>query len=75
MASSEEVVHEPDLHAVPNKPALVTSKSKTKKVISLTWDEHAIEEHDQLRGTRMKVRLPHHLLWPKGLLKANTELP
>lgn len=22
----------------------------------LTWDEHAIEEHDQLRGTRMKVR-------------------
>jgi hypothetical protein len=23
----------------------------------LTWDEHAIEEHDLLRGTRMKVRL------------------
>lgn len=22
----------------------------------LTWDEHAIEEHDLLRGTRMKVR-------------------
>ena len=21
----------------------------------LTWDEHAIEEHDLLRGTRMKV--------------------
>ena len=28
-----------------------------KKIVSLTWDEHAIEEHDQLRGTRMKVRL------------------
>ena len=53
------MVHEPDLKAVPNKPALVTSKGRRmkKKIVSLTWDEHAIEEHDQLRGTRMKVRL------------------
>lgn len=29
------------------------SSDKYKK--KLTWDEHAIEEHDQLRGTRMKV--------------------
>ena len=28
-------------------------KSATEK--HLTWDEHAIEEHDLLRGTRMKV--------------------
>ena len=27
-----------------------------KKEKHLTWDEHAIEEHDLLRGTRMKVR-------------------
>jgi hypothetical protein len=56
-ANDEVMLHEPDLSAVPNKPALVTAKSKKKKkkVISLTWDEHAIEEHDQLRGTRMKV--------------------
>lgn len=26
----------------------------------LTWDEHAIEEHDLLRGTRMKVRMVTH---------------
>ena len=29
-------------------------KKKAKK--ALKWDEHAIEEHDLLRGTRMKVR-------------------
>ena len=54
---AEPILHEPDLKAVPNKPALVTSKNhnKKKKGISLKWDEHAIEEHDQLRGTRMKV--------------------
>ena len=28
----------------------------------LTWDEHAIEEHDLLRGTRMKVRRLLHLI-------------
>ena len=31
------------------------SPGKEKK--HLTWDEHAIEEHDLLRGTRMKVRV------------------
>ena len=54
----EAMMHEPDLNAVPEKPALVTEKTKSKKrseKITLTWDEHAIEEHDQLRGTRMKV--------------------
>ena len=29
------------------------AKREEKK--HLTWDEHAIEEHDLLRGTRMKV--------------------
>lgn len=29
--------------------------SDDKKEKHLTWDEHAIEEHDVLRGTRMKV--------------------
>jgi len=55
----ESMIHEPDLNAVPEKPALVTEKTKSKKKknekITLTWDENAIEEHDQLRGTRMKV--------------------
>ena len=26
---------------------------------AFTWDEHAIEEHDQLRGTRMKIDEPN----------------
>lgn len=29
-----------------------------KKKAVLTWDEHQIEEHDQLRGTRMKIDEP-----------------
>ncbi len=61
MASDEVMMHEPDLNAKPERPALKTENSKKKKkVISLTWDEHAIEEHDQLRGTRMKVSLVGH---------------
>ena len=31
------------------------NKRKTKKKKALKWDEAAIEEHDLLRGTRMKV--------------------
>ena len=31
-----------------------TSSGREKK--HLKWDEHAIQEHDLLRGTRMKVR-------------------
>ena len=31
-----------------------TTPGRDKK--HLTWDEHAIEEHDLLRGTRMKVK-------------------
>jgi hypothetical protein len=52
---SEHFVHEPDLHAHPKKPALKMNSKYSKKKVTLTWDEHAIEEHDQLRGTRMKV--------------------
>lgn len=55
MSSDQPVVYEPDLHAHPKKPALKTHSKYTKKKVTLTWDEHAIEEHDQLRGTRMKV--------------------
>lgn len=33
-----------------------TTPGKEKK--HLKWDEQAIEEHDLLRGTRMKVRIP-----------------
>jgi protein phosphatase inhibitor 2 len=46
------------------KPALVTDKSKRrhhskKQAPHLKWDEKAIEEHDQLRGTRMKIDEPN----------------
>ena len=38
---------------------LIDDKKKKKKKKEgkkgLTWDEHAIEEHNLLRGTRMKV--------------------
>jgi len=30
-----------------------------RKKKALTWDEHAIEEHDLLRGTRMKIDEPN----------------
>merc|ERR1712154_116556 len=46
--------------AKPVKSALVTDKKvKKKNIVHLTWDEHAIEEHDQLRGTRMKIDEPN----------------
>ena len=43
------------------KPALVSGKKKNKerKPKDLKWDEKAIEEHDQLRGTRMKIEEPN----------------
>lgn len=48
----------------PVKPALkhpaktdVASVVDSGKEKHLTWDEHAIEEHDVLRGTRMKASL------------------
>jgi len=56
----DEMIHEhaPD-GSVPTKSALVTKKTRTKKkAVHLTWDEHQIEEHDQLRGTRMKIDEP-----------------
>ena len=34
------------------------NKNERKKKKVLSWDEHAIEEHDQLRGTRMKIDEP-----------------
>lgn len=37
------------------KPALKKKKKAAKQKGSLQWDEDAIAEHDQLRGTRMKV--------------------
>ena len=40
----------------PAKAAAAPMDSDDKKEKHLTWDEHAIEEHDVLRGTRMKVR-------------------
>ena len=56
--STEEGKHEPHAFAQPVKPALVDGhhKRSKKEKKALTWDEHAIEEHDLLRGTRMKVR-------------------
>lgn len=52
----DEMIHAPDGGVHPTKSALVTKKTrKKKKAVHLTWDEHQIEEHDQLRGTRMKV--------------------
>ncbi len=55
--STDEGKHEPHTHAQPSKPALKDGRRKKKKEKkALTWDEHAIEEHDLLRGSRMKVR-------------------
>ncbi|CAJ1950156.1 unnamed protein product [Cylindrotheca closterium] len=42
------------------KPALVSENNKTarKKKAGLKWDEAKIQEHDLLRGTRMKIDEP-----------------
>eukprot|EP00573_Skeletonema_grethae_P002088 CAMPEP_0201688262 /NCGR_PEP_ID=MMETSP0578-20130828/2003_1 /ASSEMBLY_ACC=CAM_ASM_000663 /TAXON_ID=267565 /ORGANISM="Skeletonema grethea, Strain CCMP 1804" /LENGTH=190 /DNA_ID=CAMNT_0048172505 /DNA_START=93 /DNA_END=665 /DNA_ORIENTATION=- len=40
-------------------PAAGVSKSKSDKSRHIAWDEHAIEEHDLLRGTRMKIDEPN----------------
>ena len=41
------------------KPALVNDKNKArKKKAGLKWDEAKIQEHDLLRGTRMKIDEP-----------------
>mmetsp|Transcript_30515 Transcript_30515/g.73193 ORF Transcript_30515/g.73193 Transcript_30515/m.73193 type:complete len:176 (+) Transcript_30515:201-728(+) len=42
------------------KPALVNEKNKKakKKNANLKWDEAKIQEHDLLRGTRMKIDEP-----------------
>ena len=42
-------------------PSETTMKTDDHSNKHLSWDEHAIEEHDQLRGTRMKVRPQTHI--------------
>ena len=50
----------PDLDAVPAKPALKVGSAPTRKSKGgLKWDEAKIEEHDKLRGTRMKIEEPN----------------
>lgn len=41
------------------KPALKKNAKTAKPKINLTWDEAMIEEHDKLRGTRMKIEEPN----------------
>lgn len=41
------------------KPALKKVHKRDKQKKHLKWDEEAIEEHDQLRGTRMKIDEPN----------------
>jgi hypothetical protein len=44
------------------KPALKKKPAPSKPDLEkkhLKWDEEAIEEHDQLRGTRMKIDEPN----------------
>jgi len=41
------------------KPALKKNHKHDKEKKHLKWDEEAIEEHDQLRGTRMKIEEPN----------------
>ena len=61
MSEESPPIHEPHLDAHPVRSALAGGKKKKdKQNRALTWDEHAIEEHDQLRGTRMKVRESRH---------------
>lgn len=46
--------------ATKKKAVFVTKKSSTKKKNrTLKWDEAKIQEHDQLRGTRMKIDEPN----------------
>jgi protein phosphatase inhibitor 2 len=51
--------NDPDGHPV--KPALKHGNNNKKKKAKggLKWDEAKIEEHDKLRGTRMKIEEPN----------------
>lgn len=40
------------------KPALKNGRTSKKRDKHLEWDEHAIEEHNKLRGTRMTIEEP-----------------
>lgn len=57
MADSSDDDRKPSA-AKPAKPALKKDKGHSKPK-HLQWDEVAIEEHDQLRGTRMKIDEPN----------------
>lgn len=47
-----------------SKPTTAPSSTgKRTKKKNLTWDEPSIEEHDLLRGTRMKVRKRARVMW------------
>ena len=54
---SSVIVHESRPDDGSNNVAIASSDEEcmSKKKKALTWDEPAIEEHDLLRGTRMKV--------------------
>ena len=55
----EQIPANPKVKPALKHPAKTDSAAPAdsdKKEKHLTWDEQAIEEHDELRGTRMKVR-------------------
>jgi hypothetical protein len=56
-STTDDAKHEPNGLTQPIRPAIIDEKKRRKKKDkkALTWDEHAIEEHDLLRGSRMKV--------------------
>lgn len=49
----------PDMDAAPVKPALKHGDKPRRSKGALKWDEAKIEEHDKLRGTRMKIEEPN----------------
>jgi len=63
MAEGEDGATSPAHHGnVKVKPALKKDsrrKAKDRRDKHLKWDEQVIEEHDQLRGTRMKIDEPN----------------
>jgi len=48
-----------EVKPVLKKQSLIGKKSGARKKKALKWDEHAIVEHDQLRGTRMRIDEPN----------------
>ena len=58
-ALKKHPLHSGDDTSGDNKAVGVDGQKKKKK--ALKWDGEAIEEHDLLRGTRMKVRAVYRL--------------